>query len=153
MSLRRQMLAQSADGMQLGLSSAEAFGQSEALTTRLKHIIDAYPDGPGILMELIQNADDAGGWDSSCIWRKSVSRQGGRPGQWLHTCICCRLCSFDSQCGPGTCSIKHKRIFASRATLPAGADEVAFLLDEQQYSSNSILGQAQTSSVLPGQPS
>lgn len=79
-SLRRQMLAQSADIMQLGLSSAEAFGQSEALTTRLKHIIDAYPDGPGILMELIQNADDA------------------------------------------------------------GADEVAFLLDEQQYSSNSILG-------------
>ena len=61
-SLRRQMLAQSADVMQLGLSSAEAFGQSEALTTRLKHIIDAYPDGPGILMELIQNADDAGGW-------------------------------------------------------------------------------------------
>ena len=79
-SLRRQMLAQSADVMQLGLSSAEAFGQSEALTTRLKHIIDAYPDGPGILMELIQNADDAGGWDSTCLCRESVSRRGGRPG-------------------------------------------------------------------------
>jgi hypothetical protein len=38
----------------------EAFGQSEALTTRLRHIIQAYADGPGILMELIQNADDAG---------------------------------------------------------------------------------------------
>ncbi|KAK9808692.1 hypothetical protein WJX72_002029 [[Myrmecia] bisecta] len=59
-SLRRRMLAQSADFMQLGLHSAQAFGQSEALTTRLKHIIDAYADGPGIIMELIQNADDAG---------------------------------------------------------------------------------------------
>ena len=36
--------------------AAEAFGQHEALTTRLKHIIDAYADGPGILFELIQNA-------------------------------------------------------------------------------------------------
>ena len=59
-SLRRRMLAQSADFMALGLHSAEAFGQSEALTTRLRHIIDAYADGPGIVMELIQNADDAG---------------------------------------------------------------------------------------------
>ena len=32
----------------------EAFGQSEALTTRLRHIITNYADGPGILMELIQ---------------------------------------------------------------------------------------------------
>jgi sacsin len=54
------MLAASSDAMQLGLDSAEAFGQSEALTTRLKHIIDVYADGPGVLMELIQNADDAG---------------------------------------------------------------------------------------------
>lgn len=77
-SLRRQMLAQSADIMQLGLSSAEAFGQSEALTTRLKHIIDAYPDGPGILMELIQNADDAGGCDSLCMYLPSVHAQARR---------------------------------------------------------------------------
>ena len=34
--------------------------QSEALTTRLKHIIEDYADGPGILLELLQNADDAG---------------------------------------------------------------------------------------------
>ena len=40
--------------------SAEAFGQHEALTTRLKHILDAYADGPGIISELVQNADDAG---------------------------------------------------------------------------------------------
>lgn len=59
-SLRRMMLADSAATMSLGLHSVEAFGQSEALTTRLKHIIDDYADGPGILMELLQNADDAG---------------------------------------------------------------------------------------------
>lgn len=41
-------------------AAMEAFGQSEALTTRLRHIIESYADGPGILMELIQNADDAG---------------------------------------------------------------------------------------------
>ena len=46
--------------MQLGVHAAEAFGQSEALTTRLRHIISDYADGPGILMELLQNADDAG---------------------------------------------------------------------------------------------
>ena len=41
---------------QLVRQQAQAFGQSESLTTRLKHIIGAYVDGPGILMELIQNA-------------------------------------------------------------------------------------------------
>ncbi|BDA44284.1 probable Sacsin [Coccomyxa sp. Obi] len=80
-SLRRMMLADSAATMSLGLHSVEAFGQSEALTTRLKHIIDDYADGPGILMELLQNADDA------------------------------------------------------------GASEVAFMLDNHQYGTNSVLGQ------------
>lgn len=59
-SFRRMLLAQSADSMELEMASVEAFGQSESLTTRLKHIIDAYADGPGILLELLQNADDAG---------------------------------------------------------------------------------------------
>ncbi|KAL8139892.1 hypothetical protein V2J09_005913 [Rumex salicifolius] len=60
-SLRRLMLAESADSMNLGLSGAvEAFGQHEALTTRLKHILEMYADGPGILFELVQNAEDAG---------------------------------------------------------------------------------------------
>ncbi|KAF3777352.1 Sacsin [Nymphaea thermarum] len=60
-SLRRMLLAESADSMNLGLSDvAEAFGQHEALTTRLKHILEMYADGPGILFELVQNADDAG---------------------------------------------------------------------------------------------
>lgn len=38
----------------------EAFGQSEALTKRIARILEQYPDGPNILSELIQNADDAG---------------------------------------------------------------------------------------------
>ena len=59
-SLRSMLLAQSADSMDLVMHSVEAFGQSEALTTRLRHIVEAYADGPGILMELLQNADDAG---------------------------------------------------------------------------------------------
>ena len=59
-SLRGQTLAESSDYMHLGVHSVEAFGQSEALTTRLRHIISDYADGPGILMELLQNADDAG---------------------------------------------------------------------------------------------
>lgn len=61
LSLRRLLLAESADSMNLSLSGvAEAFGQHEALTTRLKHIVEMYADGPGILFELVQNADDAG---------------------------------------------------------------------------------------------
>ncbi|XP_071734151.1 uncharacterized protein [Rutidosis leptorrhynchoides] len=59
-SLRRMLLAESADSMNLSLSgAAEAFGQHEALTTRLKHILDMYADGPGTLFELVQNAEDA----------------------------------------------------------------------------------------------
>ncbi|RLN52756.1 hypothetical protein BBJ28_00021271, partial [Nothophytophthora sp. Chile5] len=38
----------------------EAFGQTEALTKRIGHILEQYPDGPNIVSELIQNADDAG---------------------------------------------------------------------------------------------
>jgi hypothetical protein len=34
--------------------AAEAFGQSEALTTRLRHIIHDYAMGPGVLLELLQ---------------------------------------------------------------------------------------------------
>ncbi|KAG0476068.1 hypothetical protein HPP92_012909 [Vanilla planifolia] len=59
-SLRRLLLAESSVSMNLSLSGvAEAFGQHEALTTRLKHIVEMYADGPGILFELVQNAEDA----------------------------------------------------------------------------------------------
>ncbi|OWF48527.1 sacsin-like [Mizuhopecten yessoensis] len=37
-----------------------ACGQSEPLTTRLKHVLENYPDGLAVLKELVQNADDAG---------------------------------------------------------------------------------------------
>jgi hypothetical protein len=40
--------------------SLEAFGQAESLTSRLKTILDMYPDGNPIFSELIQNADDSG---------------------------------------------------------------------------------------------
>ena len=61
-SLQRCLLACNADAFSVALTgnAVEAFGQSEALTTRLRHILEAYPDGSGVLMELLQNADDAG---------------------------------------------------------------------------------------------
>lgn len=43
-----------------GAARAEAFGQAESLTNRLRTILDMYPDGSPIFSELIQNADDAG---------------------------------------------------------------------------------------------
>ena len=51
-SLRRRLLAQSADCVALGIApgkslGAEAFGQSESLTTRLRHIVNDYAEGPG----------------------------------------------------------------------------------------------------------
>jgi hypothetical protein len=53
-SLRRLLLAANADSMDLAVGTAEAFGQHEALTVRLKHIVEMYADGPGILCELVQ---------------------------------------------------------------------------------------------------
>jgi len=34
---------------------------------RLKHIIEQYADGPGVLLELVQNADDAGASEISFL--------------------------------------------------------------------------------------
>lgn len=71
-SLRRTLLAESADSVNLGLSgAAEAFGQHEALTTRLKHILEMYADGPGTLFELVQNAEDAGASEVVLLLDKS----------------------------------------------------------------------------------
>lgn len=39
---------------------AAAFGQHEPITRRLRHILEMYPEGAGILCEMVQNADDAG---------------------------------------------------------------------------------------------
>ena len=46
--------------LDLPAGTAESFGQAESLTRRLRHILELYPEGPSILNELIQNADDAG---------------------------------------------------------------------------------------------
>lgn len=61
-SLRGQLLhANSPETMIFGNEGdVEAFGQTEALTKRISHILEQYPDGPNIINELIQNADDAG---------------------------------------------------------------------------------------------
>ena len=64
-SLRASLIATSASSLSLSLNpqaslQGEAFGQTEPLTRRLRHILELYAEGPGILNELIQNADDAG---------------------------------------------------------------------------------------------
>ncbi|OWZ18889.1 hypothetical protein PHMEG_0006950 [Phytophthora megakarya] len=61
-SLRNQLLNDSGhEAMSFGTEGdVEAFGQTEALTKRIAHILEQYPDGPNIISELIQNADDAG---------------------------------------------------------------------------------------------
>ncbi|EFJ19830.1 hypothetical protein SELMODRAFT_152901 [Selaginella moellendorffii] len=71
-SVRESLLAKSADFVDLGLHGGmEAFGQSESLTSRLKHIVEMYADGPGTLFELLQNADDAGATEVSFLLDKS----------------------------------------------------------------------------------
>ncbi|GMF19999.1 unnamed protein product [Phytophthora lilii] len=61
-SLRSQLLSESGhEAMSFTAEEdVEAFGQTEALTKRIAHILEQYPDGPNIISELIQNADDAG---------------------------------------------------------------------------------------------
>ncbi|CAH0517172.1 unnamed protein product [Peronospora belbahrii] len=61
-SLRSQLLNESGhEAMSFGgEGNVEVFGQTEALTKRIAHILEQYPDGPNIFSELIQNADDAG---------------------------------------------------------------------------------------------
>ncbi|KZV50624.1 sacsin [Dorcoceras hygrometricum] len=71
-SFRRLLLAESSDSMNLSLSgAAEAFGQHEALTTRLRHILEMYADGPSVLFELVQNAEDAGASSVSFLLDKT----------------------------------------------------------------------------------
>jgi sacsin len=62
-SLRLTLVNQNAEQNLFGnsqSSAVEAFGQAESLTSRLKTILDLYPEGNPIFSELIQNADDAG---------------------------------------------------------------------------------------------
>jgi hypothetical protein len=83
-SLRRLLLAANADSMDLAVGTAEAFGQHEALTVRLKHIVEMYADGPGILCELVQVQLFLGVLLSgleceSRTMRKSLHKPGPRP--------------------------------------------------------------------------
>jgi sacsin len=69
-SLRSQLLSESGhEAMSFGAEgNVEAFGQTEALTKRIAHILEQYPDGPNIINELIQNADDAGATRVSVLY-------------------------------------------------------------------------------------
>eukprot|EP00736_Rhodelphis_marinus_P006485 Rmarinus@m.28251 len=58
-SLRGLLVAGASAPIGLPLDEAEAYGQHESLTSRIKGIVEVYADGPGIIHELIQNADDA----------------------------------------------------------------------------------------------
>ena len=53
---------------------------------RLRHIIEAYADGPGVLCELLQNADDAGATEAAFMLDETAygtgSLLGGRMADW-----------------------------------------------------------------------
>lgn len=46
-SLTKLLLEHNCDVMDIDIENTEAFGQHESLTSRLKHILEMYPDGPG----------------------------------------------------------------------------------------------------------
>eukprot|EP00624_Nannochloropsis_granulata_P006097 evm.model.NODE_4411_length_24991_cov_22.225641.5 len=87
-SVRRLLMESHADTMDFGLPAgeAEAFGQSEALTRRLRHILELYPERAEI-SELLQNADDAGASTVRILYRDfprdsfSASAADGRAGE------------------------------------------------------------------------
>ncbi|GER32765.1 zinc finger family protein, partial [Striga asiatica] len=93
-SFRRILLAESADSVNLSLSgAAEAFGQHEALTTRLRHILEMYADGPAVLFELVQNAEDAGASNVTFLLDKShygsSSLLSPEMGEWQGPALYC----------------------------------------------------------------
>ena len=55
---------------------AHAFGQKESLVHRLKNILALYPEGVGVLYELLQNADDARARRCACC---SMRTRTARP--------------------------------------------------------------------------
>jgi sacsin len=121
-SMRRLLLAESAASIDLGLAGAELFGQSEALTTRLRHIIEAYADGPGVLCELVQNADDAGATHVSfCLDETTYgdnSVLGGRMAAWQGPAL---LCFNDSVFAPADLAAIARIGQESKVDRPATA--------------------------------
>jgi sacsin len=121
-SMRRLLLAESAASIDLGLAGAELFGQSEALTTRLRHIIEAYADGPGVLCELCQNADDAGAETISFLLDETTygdnSVLGGRMAAWQGPAL---LCYNDSVFAPADLAAIARIGQESKVDRPATA--------------------------------
>jgi sacsin len=58
-SLRSFLIGSTSQSLGLKIDNAEAFGQTESLTRRLRNVLALYPEGPGVLFEMMQNADDA----------------------------------------------------------------------------------------------
>ena len=55
----------------------EDFGQKVDLTSRIREVLAAYPDGSSIIKELIQNADDAGAREVKvCLDRRQHPEEG-----------------------------------------------------------------------------
>ena len=93
-SLRRQLVDTNSEQLDFGgipSSQAEAFGQAESLTRRLRNIIEMYPEGPSILSELIQNADDSGATSVKVLVsrksRPTSSLLGPKMQAWQGPCI------------------------------------------------------------------
>ncbi|KAJ8612133.1 hypothetical protein CTAYLR_002440, partial [Chrysophaeum taylorii] len=69
-----------------------AYGQQEPLTRRLRHILEMYPEGAGILCEMVQNADDAGASRVRVVLdlraRGSRSLLSTRLAEYQGPCLC-----------------------------------------------------------------
>jgi len=83
----------------VGLGEGEAWYQSEPLTTRLKNLIRDYPEGVGIIKELIQNADDAGANRVEIIGCVAKSYRGQKT-PWIRNCLCSYSKDFSNEFNP-----------------------------------------------------
>jgi hypothetical protein len=144
-SRRRLMLAASADCLALGLAGAggavEAFGQSEALTTRLRHIIQVRVC-VCVLVVLVIGAEGARVGDGSRVQtpRSGLTRGCARPHpaddqRRTHNArrlVCKHMQDYPE--GPGVL------LELVQNADDAGATRVAFLLDARQHGTASLLG-------------
>jgi hypothetical protein len=111
-SLRLALLHEASEDIGLSLhgssgdAEAEAFGQSEALTTRLRHILDAYADGPGVISELVQNADDAGATEVRLCLDTTRRKRIGR--------AFVAFAEDEALAGPGAVSVERRDFFPER---------------------------------------
>ena len=126
-SLRRWLVARSADTFSLGLESVEAFGQHESLTSRIHNILELYADGLGIIHELVQNADDAGATRVKFVLDESTHGRSSLLSPAMAAWQGPALYSYnDAQFSPhdfkNICSIgSNAKVQSSVASLPLGA--------------------------------